>query len=279
MAALGAGVWWRRFEARRWGWQAGAGQANGEAGWARPVPAARQLLGCLHARGCKALETSRRSAAPSLLSDASQPSVASPHIHNISPLSTGRLHAGSGSLPALPRSLGARQTAPMHATNSLLHPSLPSLTLPACAHLITHPPARPPTYLHLPAAGSIRDHFLTQYQKAMVAVVTAQFGRKSYHDGKTGVLSLAQEHGARVAGWSKPRGHTCKGVRLCWRVCLCTPPCTPGWGGPPCSSRAPPWPAASACARAPHSPDTCPGGCPRRCRHARGAAGGRPGGG
>ncbi|GAB4817731.1 hypothetical protein N2152v2_004777 [Parachlorella kessleri] len=47
--------------------------------------------------------------------------------------------------------------------------------------------------------GTIRDHLLTSYQKAMVAVVQAQFGAKSFHDGKDGVLSLASQLGTRAA--------------------------------------------------------------------------------
>ncbi|GAB4817729.1 hypothetical protein N2152v2_004775 [Parachlorella kessleri] len=50
-----------------------------------------------------------------------------------------------------------------------------------------------------PGGGSIRDHLLTSYQKAMVAVVLAQFGAKSFHDGKAGVMSLAAVEGTRAA--------------------------------------------------------------------------------
>ncbi|GAB4817725.1 hypothetical protein N2152v2_004771 [Parachlorella kessleri] len=51
----------------------------------------------------------------------------------------------------------------------------------------------------VPGGGSVRDHLLTSYQKAMVAVVQAQFGMKSFQDGKDGVLSLAAEQGTRAA--------------------------------------------------------------------------------
>ncbi len=52
-----------------------------------------------------------------------------------------------------------------------------------------------------PAGASVRDHLLTSYQKAVVAVVAAQFGRKSLHRGREGVLDLAQQKGACGSGW------------------------------------------------------------------------------
>ncbi len=55
------------------------------------------------------------------------------------------------------------------------------------------------------AGGSIRDHLLTSYQKAMVSVVQAQFSAKSFQDGKDGIMSLAAEQGART--WVGPGGH------------------------------------------------------------------------
>ncbi|PSC73217.1 DEAD-box ATP-dependent RNA helicase 50 isoform A [Micractinium conductrix] len=47
-----------------------------------------------------------------------------------------------------------------------------------------------------PGGGSIRDHLLTSYQKALSAVVAAQFGTKSVRQGREGALSLAQQQGA-----------------------------------------------------------------------------------
>lgn len=46
--------------------------------------------------------------------------------------------------------------------------------------------------------GSVRDHYLTAYQQAMVAVVAAQFGSKAL-GSKDDVLGLAEEEGSRLA--------------------------------------------------------------------------------
>ena len=51
--------------------------------------------------------------------------------------------------------------------------------------------------------GTIRDHMLTSYQKAMVAVVQAQFGAKSFHNGKDGVIALADQLGRSEGGHSR----------------------------------------------------------------------------
>ena len=57
----------------------------------------------------------------------------------------------------------------------------------------------------------MRDHLLTSYQKAMVSVVQAQFGMKSFQDGKDGVLSLAAEQGGFA--WLMGRGNG-----ACWAL-------------------------------------------------------------
>ncbi|KAI7844547.1 hypothetical protein COHA_001905 [Chlorella ohadii] len=59
-----------------------------------------------------------------------------------------------------------------------------------------------PTYLEsqirqMVGGGSVKDHLLTQYQKAISSVVAAQFGRKQFKHGKDGVLSLARSKGTR----------------------------------------------------------------------------------
>ncbi len=57
-----------------------------------------------------------------------------------------------------------------------------------------------------PAGASVRDHLLTSYQKAVVAVVAAQFGQKSLYRGREGVLDLAQQKGGWVGGLRGPCG-------------------------------------------------------------------------
>lgn len=54
--------------------------------------------------------------------------------------------------------------------------------------------------------GSLASHFLTSYQKSLVAVLAAQFGRKSLVGGKQAVFMLTSTTG-KAAGWDS--------------VCLC----------------------------------------------------------
>lgn len=60
---------------------------------------------------------------------------------------------------------------------------------PACLH--PHPPL-PPSHRKLPGAGSVSDHMLTSYQRAMMAVLAVQFSSKMVDGGKEGALALAQ---------------------------------------------------------------------------------------
>ena len=76
-------------------------------------------------------------------------------------------------------------------------PALPCLpALPACCNVLTPLPCPAPRAPH--AGASVKDHLLTQYQKALMAVVAAQFGKKSVSGGKDGVLSMAQQKGEAV---------------------------------------------------------------------------------
>ena len=67
---------------------------------------------------------------------------------------------------------------------------LPACLFACCSVLCPYPV--------LPAGASVKDHLLTQYQKALMAVVAAQFGKKSVSGGKDGVLSMAQQKGEAV---------------------------------------------------------------------------------
>eukprot|EP00887_Chlorella_sp_A99_P005583 scaffold1.g5583.t1 len=87
--------------------------------------------------------------------------------------------------------------------------------LPSCARLrrrfayraATAPPLHLPSIQclanshegKLPGAGSVRDHLLTSYQRALTAVLAAQFGSKMVDGGREGALQLAQEAGTREA--------------------------------------------------------------------------------
>ncbi|KDD71882.1 hypothetical protein H632_c4233p0, partial [Helicosporidium sp. ATCC 50920] len=51
--------------------------------------------------------------------------------------------------------------------------------------------------LRAPGAGSVRDHYLTSYQRSMLAVVAAQFSRKAYVGGRDGARSLADGTGTK----------------------------------------------------------------------------------
>lgn len=55
------------------------------------------------------------------------------------------------------------------------------------------------------AAGSVKDHFLTSYERSMMAVLAAQFGRKSLMGGKRGVIDLTKSKGAR-GDWGEGGG-------------------------------------------------------------------------
>lgn len=115
-------------------------------------------------------------------------------------------------------------------------PKLPLIAL--CLPLAAPSRPQRPSYLEtairgVPGGGSVKDHFLTQvggwvgrgqgeeawcnihagllhahtsplpaavlqYQKAIAAVVAAQFGRKASSAGKEGVLSLTQQRGGAL---------------------------------------------------------------------------------
>ncbi|KAL6766611.1 hypothetical protein ACKKBG_A36690 [Auxenochlorella protothecoides x Auxenochlorella symbiontica] len=64
--------------------------------------------------------------------------------------------------------------------------------------LLVRPPYVEQFVHRMPGTGSLRDHYLTSYQRSMMAVLAAQFGRKSIMGGKDGVRNLTQTAGTRA---------------------------------------------------------------------------------
>ena len=66
----------------------------------------------------------------------------------------------------------------------------------------------------LPGTGSITDHYLTSYKRAMMAIITAQFGRKSIDGGRDAVKRLMEQGGEIERG--RPASAGCAHAVCLW---------------------------------------------------------------